>query len=118
RKIDYYSILKKIKDLGPQIVILTDGDKGAWAMDEKRFYFAKPYPIQVLEKTGAGDSFGAGFLAGYLHFQQIEKSLILASLNAASVINKIGSTKGLLTLAQAQRLIKKNNNLVSIKNIN
>jgi len=118
KKFNYYQILKDIKNLGPKIVILTDGDKGAWAIDEKKYYFVRPYPIKVLEKTGAGDSFGAGFLAGYLHFNQIEKALILASLNSASVIADVGSTKGLLNFTQAKKMIKKNNNLVSVKNIN
>jgi ribokinase len=52
------------------------------------------------ESTGAGDSFAAGFLYGYLNKKDIAECAILGHITAISTIKRVGSRKGLPDLSQ------------------
>lgn len=77
-------------------VVFTDGAHGAWWSDGDRLLFAKPTGAKAVNRTGAGDAFGSGFLAGFVRWGDPSKALQLATLNAESVIGKIGAKTGLL----------------------
>ncbi len=93
-------LLLAIKNLGPKIVILTDGRKGAYAQDEDGHYWQVPvFPDQnpPLERTGAGDSFSATVTAGLFHYNlSLLEALTWGPINSMSVIQKIGAQAGLL----------------------
>ena len=57
---------REILELGPKFVILKKGEHGAFLLG-KDVHFALPaYPVEeVVDPTGAGDSFAGGFM-GYL----------------------------------------------------
>jgi ribokinase len=91
-------LLYSLKSLGAKNVIITDGDNGSFAQDENNeFHNFKKIDVQVVEKTGAGDAYAAGFLAAILNGKHIEVAMRWGSLEAASVIQKIGAEAGLLT---------------------
>ena len=50
----------------PDICVLTLADEGGIAFDGTRRYRSRAYDVQILDRLGAGDSFTAGFLCGYL----------------------------------------------------
>ena len=56
--------------------------------------------IRTPESTGAGDSFAAGFLYGYLNKKDIAECAILGHITAISTIKHVGSRKGLPDLTQ------------------
>jgi len=89
-------IFKKLDQICPGIAIMTKGEKGAVVSDGKYVWEAKSPSIKVVEKTGAGDSFGSGFLAGFMNKQDISFSLQLGIANSISCIQKIGAKQGLL----------------------
>ena len=79
-------------------VIITDGNMGAIATDgEKTYRFGIYEDLPVKDTTGAGDSFGSGFLAHLAAGKSFRQSLIYASANSTSVVNKLGAKAGLLT---------------------
>ncbi|MGC9031379.1 MAG: carbohydrate kinase family protein [Minisyncoccia bacterium] len=90
-------IFEKIKDFGPKISIITKGAKGAILLKENDIYEVGTINIKVIEKTGAGDAFGSGFLAGLLKKNDIEYALQLATANATGCIQKIGAKQGLVS---------------------
>ena len=45
-----------------------------------RIYRSAALPVEVSDTVGAGDSFNAGFLYGYLHDWSTERSLKLAAI--------------------------------------
>jgi 2-dehydro-3-deoxygluconokinase len=49
-----------------QHVALTLGGGGALLWDRTAFYRADPFPVQAIDRVGAGDAFDAGLLWGYL----------------------------------------------------
>lgn len=52
-----------------QIVAVTVGSKGCYIFDGNQTYNIPGYPVQVVETTGAGDAFHAGFVYGMLNGQ-------------------------------------------------
>ncbi len=80
------------------IVVLTDGPRGALISDGKSIFEAGIFKDQkVIDRTGAGDAFGSGFVAGLIERNDIQYAIRLASANAASVVEKIGAKDGILT---------------------
>lgn len=97
-KSEIKDLLSKIKELGPQIVSITDGAEGAYAMDESNnTYYIKASPAKGVEKTGAGDAYASAFFAAILHGQNIAAAMSWGVLNAAGVMGQIGAQTGLLT---------------------
>ncbi len=89
-----------------QKVVITKGKNGATCFDDKFLYQVSAPPVKVIDATGAGDSFGSGFVAGLIRFKNTEKALKLAMANAISNIQVFGANQGLL---------KKNDELPEIK---
>ena len=62
-------------------------------------------PVNVVDTVGAGDSFDAGFLYGYLNSWSLEKSLRQACVCGALYTQQAGGTNPQPTLEQAQRFL-------------
>ncbi|MDD5433532.1 MAG: carbohydrate kinase family protein [Candidatus Pacebacteria bacterium] len=97
---------KIIRRSCPGIIVITQGDDGALVFDSSHFYKISIYKVAVADKTGAGDSFGAGFLAGLLKENNIEYACCLAMVNSAKNISQEGAKNGLLEKAELKFLPK------------
>lgn len=106
-------LLKTLLGFGIRIVVITDGRKGAYATDGSKYYYIATFFAKRIEPTGAGDSFSSGFLGAIMHGKQVSEALAWGSVNAASVITKIGSQVGLLNKSQIIQLLKKHKNYKS-----
>jgi sugar/nucleoside kinase (ribokinase family) len=62
-------------------------------------------PVNVIDTVGAGDSFDAGFLYGYLRDWELEKSLRLACACGALSTQKAGGTEAQPTLDEAMKYV-------------
>lgn len=96
---DVHDLINKLHDLGPKIVVVTDGPNGAYASDgENRFQMPLyPDPAPPTDRTGAGDSFASTFVAALIKGNTIEGALQWAPINSMSVVQKLGAQAGLLT---------------------
>jgi sugar/nucleoside kinase (ribokinase family) len=52
--------------------------------------------VKVIDRTGAGDAFGSGFLSQWAMGKTLKESIVFASANSTSVVTKIGAKKGIL----------------------
>jgi len=100
-------LLERLKDYGPEIVVITDGPHGSYAYDGKDFYHMGILPIDLVEATGAGDAFATGFIAALFHKQSLAEAMRWGSCNSASVITKVGPQDGLLKLSEMRAMLKK-----------
>ncbi len=106
-------LFRKLDDLVEGMVIMTKGKNGAIASNGYWLWQVETFKEkQVVDRTGAGDAFAAGFIAGMISIQKnnknilqrdnistllpIEKALILASANATSVVEFFGAHTGAL----------------------
>jgi len=90
-------IFKKIDEICPGIAIMTKGDKGVVLSDGEHLYRAKVLKTKIINRTGAGDSFGSGFVAGYIHTNgDINAAIQLGTANASACLSELGSKTGLL----------------------
>ncbi len=102
---DCNSLLKELHSFGAEIVVITDGPKGSFAYDGNSFYYQKVCKTKLVDRTGCGDAFAAGFIAG-LHYQgSIEQAMKWGSMNASHVLAKVGPRQGLLRLNEMRLLL-------------
>lgn len=99
-------LFKKLDEWVDGLVIMTKGREGAVASDGNYLYRIKSLPAKIVEKTGAGDAFGSGFLSVILRSGDIEAALQFGAANAASCIQKLGAKQGLLKESQRWKRIE------------
>lgn len=81
-----------------QMVIVTSGVMGGIASNgSETIRFGLYSNVKIVDSTGAGDAFGAGFLAHLAAGHDFKDSLIFASANSTSVISQLGAHSGVLT---------------------
>src|SRR3989344_2131258 len=105
---DIKKLLKMIHDLGPKIVVITDGPKGAYAYDGTDAFFMPPYPDPKppLERTGAGDAFSSTFVVALALGLSVSDALRWAPINSMSVVQDVGARAGLLTREKLEEYLK------------
>ena len=95
---DINDLFDKLHALGPKIVVITDGSKGAFASDGLRRLTMPVYPdiASPKERTGAGDAFSSTLVAALAKGLSLDDALRWAPINSMSVVQKTGSQAGLL----------------------
>ena len=89
-------LIRRILNLVP-VVIISDGPDGVMASDRKVIVRAGMYEdVKVIDRTGAGDAFGSGFLSHWSIGKSLKDSIVFASANSTSVVTKIGAKAGIL----------------------
>ena len=105
-------IFYKLAEFGAKNVIVTDGTNGAYAKIEREIIHIPAIGAKTIEATGAGDAFGAGFMASYIIEGDIKKALIWGVINGGKVTEIVGAQNGILDKAmmekEAERVYKKN----------
>ena len=80
------------------VAIVSDGPNGVVATDGKTVVRAGMYEdVPVIDRTGAGDAFGSGFLSQWAQGKSLKDSIVFASANSTSVVTKIGAKVGILS---------------------
>ncbi len=91
-------IFKKLDDWVKGIVVMTKGPQGVAVSDGKMIWQAGSFKEKkMVDRTGAGDAFGSGFVAGLIQASRIEYAIRLGSANATSVVEYVGAKKGIVT---------------------
>lgn len=79
------------------IVLVSDGPNGVLATDSKTIVRAGMYEdVKVIDRLGAGDAFGSGFLSQWAVGKSLAESIVFASANSTSVVTMIGAKTGIL----------------------
>lgn len=117
---DLVTLLKKVHELGPAMVVITDGPDGAYAFYDNTAVFipAYPDPKPAYERTGAGDAFASTFTVAMALGKTVEEALKWASINSANVVQFIGAQKGLLTREVLEKTLSEAPTDWQVKKIN
>jgi ribokinase len=84
-------------DMGVKIVAVKMGDKGCYVSNGEEKMTLQPYKVPVVDTTGAGDAFDAGFLYGLVHNRTLEDCGKLGNFVASRSVMKMGARDGLPT---------------------
>ena len=84
-------VLEFGKNLG-KLLVITRSDKGSVAIHNNEvFEFESEKNLTLVDLTGAGDLFAAGFLHGHINEMSIQESLQKGTEMASKIIQKIGA---------------------------
>jgi sugar/nucleoside kinase (ribokinase family) len=88
---DPYEAARIIKAWGPKIVIVTLAELGSVIYDGKQFIDIPPYEVDLIDATGAGDTYMAGFTFEYLKTGgDLKKAGCFASATSSIMIENVG----------------------------
>lgn len=74
-----------------EVAIVKNGAEGSFIYANQRIYPIEAYPATSVDTTGAGDSYAAGFLYGYLQEQSFDVCGRIGSLLSANVVESLGA---------------------------
>jgi sugar/nucleoside kinase (ribokinase family) len=86
---------------GAGMAVITRGERGVVVCRGERILSAGTYDVEVVDPSGAGDAFDAGFITGLLAGWDLERTLAFASAVGASACTRLGTTAGVFTRQQA-----------------
>ena len=101
-KTDITELAIQMHQLGPKIVIITDGMNGSYAYYDNKLVTVPNYPdvARPFDRTGAGDAFASTIVAALAIGESIETALLWAPINSMNVVQKLGAQAGLQTKQQ------------------
>ncbi len=102
------TLLRRFKELGPRLPVITDGPNGAYVVDENDQAWHMPMypdPKPPVDRTGAGDSFASTFTAAIALGKTPAEALTWGPVNSMSVVQQIGAQKGLLSRAELEEFL-------------
>lgn len=101
---DVIKMLNKLKVKDYQVVVITDGSKGAYAYEGQNYYYCPTFPSPVVSTLGAGDAFASTFFAALRETNiNVGKSLMFASVESSSVVSAFGATEGLIPFEEIKK---------------
>ena len=90
-----------IDDHGVGTVALKMGADGCLVMAAEKDTIRLPaFEVEVVDATGAGDAFAAGFIAGVWHGWSLERTARFASAVGALCVTGVGASGGVRSLAE------------------
>jgi sulfofructose kinase len=99
--------LPLIKDrYGCKLTAATLGAGGVLAWDGERFHHASAYRVPVVDSTGAGDIFHAGFIYGLLQDWPLQRQLDLACAAAGLNCTGVGARGGIRSIDEIEKLME------------
>jgi ribokinase len=94
-----------LKSLGPEIVVITLGERGCYSFSPEGELYIPGYKVKVVDTTGAGDVFHGAFLYGMLQGWPLPMILRFANAAAALKCTGIGGRNPIPTLEQTLSMI-------------
>ncbi len=96
--------LTRLAEVCP-LVVLKCGAQGAYARSGQQVWHAPALKLEVLDTTGAGDSFNAGFLTGMIHDEPIETCLRYGNICGGYSTTQRGGASAAFSLEQLKKYL-------------
>jgi sugar/nucleoside kinase (ribokinase family) len=92
----------ELQNYTPGFLCVTLGHEGAVALVNGEMLYVKGFMLKVVDTTGAGDVFHAGFIYGLLQNWEVQEILRFANAVAVLKCRDLGGRKGIPTLEEVQ----------------
>lgn len=99
-------IAKFFLSYGVKVIALKMGEKGSFISTEKESYYIPAFKVNVVDTTGAGDAFVAGFLTGIIKGWDLRFTGLFANAVGACCVMESGASQGVRSLEETLRFIK------------
>lgn len=101
-------IMKKLQERFPNArFVLTLGENGAYYFDESKVIYQESCKTDVVDTTGAGDTFSGYFLTGIAEGRRMEENLKLASIAAGISVSRQGAASGIPDIEEVNAILQK-----------
>jgi sugar/nucleoside kinase (ribokinase family) len=107
------SLLEALHRLGPETVVMTDGTRGSYAFDGDRFLRTGVLAVPVVDRTGAGDAYGATLMVALQLGRPLPVAMAWGTVMAAHVVGVFGATPGLMRKRRLQAAVAMHAELVA-----
>jgi sugar/nucleoside kinase (ribokinase family) len=104
--------LEKLSRLGVLVAIETRGGEGANILSSGKRIVAPAFQGKIIDPTGAGDAFIAGFMSEYASGEDVEWCAAVGSAAASAVVETVGPV---VTIGKEELLKRAENLLLSLK---
>jgi sugar/nucleoside kinase (ribokinase family) len=104
-KDDPASFQRVVRNHGLKTTTITLGSRGSVMFAGDKIISCPAVPVAVVDTTGAGDAFHAGYVFGLINKLPLEDTVRFASAAAALACRKVGGRAGLPTLSEVQDLL-------------
>lgn len=95
---DYKKGAEALLKKGVRVVAVKLGSRGCYVTDGKKSCLVDPFKVEVVDTTGAGDAFCAGFLYGLISGQSLDICGRIGNFVASRCITRMGARTGLPSL--------------------
>ncbi len=85
---------QKLWEIGVETIVVTLGEAGSWVGWKGKGQFAPSQQAHVVDTTGAGDAFAAGFIWGILQGKPLPECQRLGTVAAAFCLREMGARTG------------------------
>jgi len=92
---DYREGAEVLLKKGVRIVAVKLGAQGCYVTDGDENHLIKPFKVDVIDSTGAGDAFCAGFIYGMINNKTLRECGILGNFVASRTLTRMGARNGL-----------------------
>lgn len=106
KTVEPHDLLAQLLLLGPKNIVVTDSEEGSYATNGSNNYKLGIFPVQVVEKTGAGDAYTSAFISALFYGLNMEEAMVWGTINASQVISKSGPLGGLMNREEIERYRK------------
>ena len=87
-----------------ETIAIKMGENGSYISTPETELSVPAYPVNIVDATGAGDAYVAGFLAGTIMGWELEATAELASATGAACVTAIGTTAGIQNLEETLKI--------------
>ncbi len=94
------------RNYGISTIGLKMGERGSYVSTPEEELFVPAYPVNIVDATGAGDAYVAGFLTGTVKGWDLKTTAELASATGAACVTAIGTTAGIQNLEETMKICK------------
>ena len=104
-------LAERLSKFGPKLIAVTDGEKGAtirasgkWG--DERFCVKPATDLNIIETTGAGDAFAAGFVTGIIQGRPLKEAALQGIINSEGVIQSYGAKEHIADKKEMEELLR------------
>ena len=106
---------RAILDLGPSIVVQTEGVDGSYTVTRDEAFHIPAFEVEVIDTCGAGDVFHGAYLVGLAMGWDLERIATFSSAVSAIHCTVLGNRKGIPTMGEVETFLRERTNGKSIR---